>query len=321
MKKIFRHTKHTILVVSMKVFSLIPVVGSVAKKRASHIHFRREPVKFFGLHGFEWLSFLFLTDPHIGGSIDAIAGETAHGIWKLLTGISRENTVVLHGGDFISSDGHPKRLSFENFVTVAQKLFTHLTGLKHFAVVGNHDEENPEFVYARRWLEEKMQVHFMTEPRHAKRIFIHDKSICIHGLHTLAQHLHKMPKKERDMLMDQYIYMFNHTHNDMNVVLLHSPDGLEFILRRLITTKQTITTPTLFLAGHTHGASLDFHVLRELSSLVSSTRFHRYKGWYFPEGKYAHTGNWKMYVSTGMGNSPGCDVRLNADPEVVLFTL
>ena len=53
MKKIFRHTKHTILVVSMKVFSLIPVVGSIAKKRASHIHFRREPVKFFGLHGFE----------------------------------------------------------------------------------------------------------------------------------------------------------------------------------------------------------------------------------------------------------------------------
>ena len=80
MKKIFRHTKHTILVVSMQVFSLIPVVGSVAKKRASHIHFRREPVKFFGLHGFEGLSFLFLTDPHIGVSIDAIASETAHGI-------------------------------------------------------------------------------------------------------------------------------------------------------------------------------------------------------------------------------------------------
>lgn len=305
----------------MRVFGAVPGIGKKSKHRASHIHFRREPVKFFWLHGFEGLSFLFLTDPHIGGSIDAIAGQTSHGIQMLLTNATKENLIVLHGGDFMSSNGHKSILSFENFVHVAQKIFAGLDGFKHFAVIGNHDAENPEFTYSRKWLEEKLHVHFMTEPRHAKRIFIHEKSICIHGLHTLSHHLHKMKRKERDMLMDQYIYMFNHTHNDMNIVLLHSPDGLEFLLARLKATKETITTPTLFLAGHTHGAMFDIPYLRKLGLWVCKTSFGRYKGWYWSEGKYANTGNWKMYVSTGMGNSPGFDFRMNADPEVVLFTL
>ncbi len=164
-------------------------------------------------------------------------------------------------------------------------------------------------------------MHFLTEPRHAKKIFVNDKSICIHGLHTLARTLHNMPKNERNILLDQYIYMFNHTHNDINIVLLHNPDGLEFLLERLRETNQSIIAPTFFLAGHTHGAMCDVPYLRHLGLGLCKTSFGRYKGWYQPEGKYEETGNWKMYVSTGMGNSPGFDMRMNAHPEVILFTL
>ncbi|MCB9807210.1 hypothetical protein H6768_05005 [Candidatus Peribacteria bacterium] len=181
----------------------------------------------------------------------------------LLAGVEKTSTIVLHGGDFVSSNGDKKHLSFEHFVPVAEKLFAGLQGYRHFGVIGNHDTENEDFVYTRRWLEDKMQMHFLTEPRHAKKIFINDKSLCIHGIHTLATDLHKMQKKERNMLMDQYIYTLNHTHNDMNIVLIHNPDGLEFLLSRLRSTKQVIIPPTLFLAGHTHGAMFDIPFLRK----------------------------------------------------------
>lgn len=204
---------------------------------------------------------------------------------------------------------------------MAKKLFHGLESFRHFAVIGNHDDDNADFGYTRAWLEDQMQVHFLSEPRHAKKIFINDKSLCIHGMHTLSRHLHRMPKKERNMILDQYIYTLNHTHNDLNIVLLHNPDGLEFLLARLRATKQSLTTPTLFLAGHTHGGMVDLPLLRKIGLMASRTAFTRYKGWYWPEGKYSETGNWKLYVSTGMGNSPGFDFRMNADPEVVLFTL
>lgn len=321
MKRFLRKIKSITLLVWLRVFAMIPGLGKKYRQRASHIHFRREPVRFFWIHEFSGVSLLFLTDPHIGWSIDAIAAQTAHGIQTLLASTNKETTIVLHGGDFVSAHGTEKSLSFEHFVEVAKKLFHGLESFRHFAVIGNHDDDNADFSYTRAWLEDQMQVHFLSEPRHAKKIFINDKSLCIHGMHTLSRHLHRMPKKERNMILDQYIYTFNHTHNDLNIVLLHNPDGLEFLLARLRTTKQSLTTPTLFLAGHTHGGMVDLPLLRKIGLMASRTAFTRYKWWYWPEGKYAETGNWKLYVSTGMGNSPGFDFRMNADPEVVLFTL
>lgn len=321
MKRFLRKIKSATLLVWLRVFAMIPGLGKKYRQRASHIHFRREPVRFFWMHQFSGVSFLFLTDPHIGWSIDAIAAQTAHGIQTLLASTNKETTIVLHGGDFVSAHGTEKSLSFEHFVEVAKKLFHGLESFRHFAVIGNHDDDNADFGYTRAWLEDQMQVHFLSEPRHAKKIFINDKSLCIHGMHTLSRHLHRMPKKERNMILDQYIYTLNHTHNDLNIVLLHNPDGLEFLLARLRATKQSLTTPTLFLAGHTHGGMVDLPLLRKIGLMASRTAFTRYKWWYWPEGKYAETGNWKLYVSTGMGNSPGFDFRMNADPEVVLFTL
>lgn len=108
--------------------------------------------------------------------------------------------------------------------------------MRHFGVIGNHDVENPEFVYSKGWLEEKLGMHFMSESRHAKKIYFEEYSLCIHGIHTLRSHLCEMSPRERDMILDQYIYMLNHTHNAMNVVLMHNPDGLDFLLERLVIT-------------------------------------------------------------------------------------
>jgi len=47
MKKLLRHAHTMTLLAAMKVFATIPGIGKKSKHRASHIHFRREPVKFF----------------------------------------------------------------------------------------------------------------------------------------------------------------------------------------------------------------------------------------------------------------------------------
>lgn len=126
MNRFLRHMKVMVLLAAMRVFARLPGIGKQSRSHASQIVFRREPVRFFGLSGFEGISLLYLTDPHIGGNIDAIAHETSHAIQMLLANAAKETTIVLHGGDFMSSNGHPKALSFENFVHVGQKLFSGL---------------------------------------------------------------------------------------------------------------------------------------------------------------------------------------------------
>ena len=110
-------------------------------------------------------------------------------------------------------------------------------------------------------------------------------------------------KIERDKILDASIETLNSTATDFHVVLLHNPDGLEFLLQRLLETHKTILHPTLFLSGHTHGGMFDIPLLRHIGLRECSTIHGRYKGWYGPEGKYAQTGDWRLYVSTGMGNS------------------
>ena len=121
--------------------------------------------------------------------------------------------------------------------------------------------------------------------------------------------------------MDDSIDILTQTLCDFQIVLLHNPDGLEYLLRRLVSTKRILAKPTLFLAGHTHGSTINLPIIRHGALRVCKTQYGRYMGWYGPKGKYAHTGNWQLYVSTGMGNSPGFDFRINARQEVVLFTL
>lgn len=211
--------------------------------------------------------------------------------------------------------------SEQDITEVASSLFAGTERYKHFGVIGNHDEEDLDFPRMKNYLEEKYKLHFMVQPRDTRRVHVANREIDIHGIHTLLDHLEVMDIADRNILLDTYIHLLTQGQADFHVVLLHNPDGLEYLLERLKKTGKKLTKPTLFLAGHTHGATLDLPVIRRGALRMCKTRFKRYKGWYGPKGKYAQTGNWKLYVSTGMGNGPGFDFRLNAHPEVVLFTL
>lgn len=266
------------------------------------------------------MSLLFLTDPHIGGSIDEIVPEVTEGMKNLLEGSDPRKTLILHGGDFICGHSGTCSSGGQSTTEVATELFSGLTSYKHFAVVGNHDEEDIDFPDMRKYLEDNFKMHFMTDPRDTQAIMIGESRVLIHGIHTLLNHLQTMPTRERNALLDTYIHLLTESEADFHIVLLHNPDGLEYLLRRLTVTNKKIDKPTLFLAGHTHGSTLNIPIIRHGALRVCKTKFGRYKGWYGPKGKYAHTGNWQLYVSTGMGNSPGFDFRINARQEVVLFT-
>ena len=205
-----------------------------------------------------------------------------------------------------------------HFLEVSTKLFHGLSEYPQFGVIGNHDNSNHHFASIRNHLESTHEIALLENPEDVQKVEIEGTTIGIHGIHTLSTFLHAMPKEKRDSFLDAYIASLNEDF-DCHVVLLHNPDGLEFLLSRLQETHKQLIYPTLFLAGHTHGAMLNIPILRDIGLYGCKTQFGRYKGWYGPEGKYTTTGNWKLYVSTGMGNSPGCDYRLNASPEVVLM--
>lgn len=293
-----------------------------AHRNAHHLTYRIEPVHLLGIPtALQWTHLLFLTDPHIGGNIDTQVADISREIQSLLTGSLPEKTLILHGGDFVCEWGGAEETSKTTFFDNIPKLFQWLSFYSHFSVIGNHDQSHPDFDTFRQCLEEEYQVIFLEKPEDTRYILINGAKIALHGIHTLATYLHTYPKERRDILMDAIIDALNAPESDCNIVLLHNPDGLEFLLQRLHKTGKQLLHPTLFLAGHTHGAMLNIPILRQLSLLGCKTRFGRYKGWYWPERKYSDTGNWQLYVSTGMGNSIGCDYRIHADPEVVLFTL
>jgi predicted MPP superfamily phosphohydrolase len=287
-----------------------------AKKCAQSMQFREESCDFLGLPDtLQGVKLLFLTDAHIGGNIDTVAAEISTHIHVLLGDARPKKTLVLHGGDFVCSE-----VEEAEFLEVSTKLFHGLSRYSQFGVIGNHDHANPQFTQIRRHLEDIHALKLLETPDHVQHVEIDGATLSIHGIHTLSDALHIMNKNDRNTLMDTYIDSLNAERTDCNIVLLHNPDGLEFLIQRLTETSQSLHKPTLFLAGHTHGAMLDVPLLRHIGLMGCKTHYGRYKGWYWPD-KQNHTGNWKLYVSTGMGNSRGLEYRVNAQPEVLMFTL
>ncbi len=243
MKRFFLWLKWIFFLGIMRVFSAVPYVGNTLRLHANNLLFREEHVVFpeFSLCG---IDVLFLTDPHIGGSIDPEIPNIAAKLTSFID--ERKHLLVLHGGDFLSSQGG-KSLEEKHILAVSKKLFSPLTSFPHCAVIGNHDEENPLFPQYKKWLTDEYDLHFLIDPED-KKIFSYPASIAVHGLHTLAIHLHTMEKERRDTLLDALIAHLSDQNVARNIVLIHNPDGLEFLLQRLLETQQFITIPTLFLS-------------------------------------------------------------------------
>lgn len=320
-KTLTKRVKIKVLQIFIGTFARVPLVGKRGRKNAATMVYKTEKIPLENLpDSLQGLSLMYLTDPHIGGNIDTMVEEVSLGIHTQLKKTLPEKTLILHGGDFICGEDGELSTSEKDVFENASLLFRWLHKYPNFAVVGNHDDDDAAWGNMRKHLEEK-NIHFLEEPKDMQTLHIGDAHVCVHGIHTLLDRLNTMSVEERNILLDSYIHLLAQTKTDFHIVLLHNPDWLEYLLQRLKVTKQSIQTPTMFLAWHTHGSSLDIPLLRRASLRVCKIKFKRYKGWYGPKGKYAQTWNWKLYVSTGMGNGPGFDFRLNAHPEVVLFTL
>jgi predicted MPP superfamily phosphohydrolase len=243
-----------------------------ARKNANQLLYRTEPVNLPDIPAaLRGVRLLFLTDPHIGGTIDTRATQISREIQTLLAGGTPEKTIILHGGDFVCESGGTDMTTEKTFLDITSQLFGGLSAYPQFSVVGNHDHKHPAFDIFRKHLEEEHRITFLEKPEDMQIITLDRAKIAVHGIHTLAIRLHEYPKKERDTLMDATIDALNAPGSDCNVVLLHNPDGLEFLLQRLHITHKRINKSTIFLAGHTHGAMFDVPVLRQLGLLGCRT--------------------------------------------------
>lgn len=73
-KDILWHSKMRVLKIFIGTFSHTPLLGKRGKKNAKRMQFRTEKIDLPDIpNELRGASFLFMTDPHIGGSIDDIA--------------------------------------------------------------------------------------------------------------------------------------------------------------------------------------------------------------------------------------------------------
>lgn len=80
-KDIFWHSKMRVLKICIGTFSRTPLLGKRGKKNAKLMQFKTEKVDLSGIpSALQDTSFLFMTDPHIGGNIDDIAPSVSEGI-------------------------------------------------------------------------------------------------------------------------------------------------------------------------------------------------------------------------------------------------
>lgn len=304
------------------VWGILWLSGLVAHHNAGSVQFRHETLSLEGLppelHG---LGILQATDPHIGGIMNDLVKAVSDGVHGLLEEADPKNTIVLHGGDFVSRKvGLIPATTRDDIKKYAPEFLDWLERFTNLAVPGNHDEANPEFdLYMRAMLEDKHNMQFLEKPDQISRFHYNGQEIAVHGLHTLWNYLETIPKEQRDEILDEFMRQCNHGVQACNVVVLHNPDGLQYVLERLQEVGKKLEKKTIFFAGHAHGSMIDLPVMNRIWLGICGVKHNRYKGWYGAEWEFAETGDWQMYVSTGAGNSPYLPFRMNADPEVVCF--
>lgn len=176
----------------------------------------------------------------------------------LLHGSHPGNTVVMHGGDFVSKKALAHATPRDDMKQFIPPLLQGLECFTNVGVIGNHDDGNPDFKsYLRGKLEGDKGIKFFEKPDQKKLFEYNGKRIVFRGIHTLSSYLKYLTTEERNEILDEYIRQLNDINQDINICLLHSPDGLEFLLQRLRETGQKVLKKTYFFAGHTHGGMFD----------------------------------------------------------------
>lgn len=291
----------------------------IGKYNAEHPLFSEEKIPLMLPEELRWMTILFPTDIHINGNIDSMAKTVGMKMNLLLSGSDPEKTLILHGGDFVCK--RPDETPLKSIYEISPLLLEPLSDYKHqYWVPGNHDVDHSEHAKIIDYFGNKHQIDFLTSPYQRRNMRIGDAEIEVFGLHTAATILHTMDPIMRDNLLDAYIQNLNSGKQACNILLMHNPDGLEFLLRRLRKTETQLTIPTLMFAGHTHGGMINVPWLRDIALRRANVHFGRYNGWYTP-WFHDNTGKWALNVSTGMGNSRYIGYRWWADPEVKKFVV
>lgn len=299
------------------------LTAASAHNNANQIQYIHEGIPLRVPEALSGLRMVFLTDPHIGGNIDMLAADISTQLHILLSGWTPQNTLILHGGDWVCCQTHVNNATpRDSMRKVTPVLFRWLEQFVNIGVVGNHDHDHPDFEpYFRQKLEQDHNIHMLHTPEERRYFSYNNETIALHGLHTLGTHMRFLPENERSDILDRTIAELNNGHQVINICLMHNPDGLEYILRQLKLTGRKIEKPTFFLAGHTHGAMFNVPGLRGISLAACSLEFNRFNGVHIPSWEYADTGEWALRISNGMGNSPYRALRLKASPEVICFQL
>jgi predicted MPP superfamily phosphohydrolase len=88
---------------------------------------------------------LFPTDVHMGGNVNALARQVGLGMDALLDGAQPKNTVIIHGGDFVSKRAYMPATTKEDMKKYTPHIFAGLHRFRNVGVIGNHDYGNPDF--------------------------------------------------------------------------------------------------------------------------------------------------------------------------------
>lgn len=207
---LLQRSKSLILKIGCEVLLVLCGHKNKAKNGASSLQYKTLQCDLADIpEALRGVKLLFLTDPHIGGNIDAIAAETSTHIHTLLADAHPEKTIILHGGDFVCSEAGGYMTREEDFLAVSTQLFRGLSDYPQFGVIGNHDYYNHHFSTIRTHIENHHEIELLEKPEDVRHLRLDGATLAIHGIHTLSTFLHHKTQRDRDTLLDHYTESLN----------------------------------------------------------------------------------------------------------------
>lgn len=199
----------------------------------------------------------------------------------------QEPDLVLFTGDLIDS-----AWNYEDIDKVSGVLKNIKSEYGNFAVYGNHDYGGGAFKHYSKILE---QSNFNLLINDKARIDLNNnKSVSIFGVDDIMFGNFD-PEKT----------MKNVEKNNLNILLLHEPDGIDALKKHPI---------DLALAGHSHGGQIDIPFYGPAVKVHYARKYT--KGMY----DFDNERKTKLYVNSGMGNTK-LPFRMFNVPEITVFKI